>query len=42
MWHVWGKEKRVEGFGGETRRKKPLGKCRRRSWDNIRMGVKEN
>jgi hypothetical protein len=31
----------VLGFGGKVRRKEPLGICRRRLEDNIKMGFRE-
>jgi hypothetical protein len=36
-----GESGRVHGFGGETRRKKPLGRSRRKWEDNIKMGLQE-
>jgi hypothetical protein len=33
--------KRVRGFGGEARRKKPLGRPRRRWEDGIQMDLRE-
>jgi hypothetical protein len=37
MWHVWGGERCLQGFGWEARR--PLGRPRRRWEDNIKMDV---
>ena len=34
-------EKCIQGFGGETRRKEPLGRPRRRWEDNIKMDLQE-
>jgi hypothetical protein len=34
-------EKRVQGFGGKARRKKPLGRPRRRWEDGIKMDLRE-
>jgi hypothetical protein len=31
----------VQDFGGETERKEPVGRPRRRGEDNIKMGIKE-
>jgi hypothetical protein len=36
-----GEGRRVQGFAGETRRKKPLGRPRRRSEDNIKPDLQE-
>jgi hypothetical protein len=37
----WGQERFMQGFGGETGRKQPLGKRRRRWVNNIKMDHKE-
>jgi len=36
-----GGERRVQGYGGETWGKRPLGRTRRRLEDNIRMDLQE-
>jgi hypothetical protein len=38
---MWGEEKFIEDFGGETRRKEPLGKSRCKWMDNIEMTLEE-
>jgi hypothetical protein len=37
----WGGEKRVTGFGGKARRKRPLGRPRRRWEFGINMNLRE-
>ena len=34
-------ERRIQGFGGETQGKEPLGRPRRRWEDNIKMDLQE-
>jgi len=34
-------ERHIQGFGGETRGKQPLGRPRHRWEDNIKMGLQE-
>ena len=34
-------ERRIEGFGGETEGKRPLGRSKRRWEDNINMDLQE-
>jgi len=41
MWHVWGGERCLQGFGGETCGKRPFGRPRRRWEDNIKMDLHE-
>jgi len=41
MKHVWGDEKLVQLFFGETREKRPLGRSRQRWDDNIKMDLQE-
>ena len=36
-----GRERRAQGFGGETDGKRPLGRPRRRWEDNIKMDLQE-
>ena len=36
-----GKESRVQGYGGEPERKRPLGRTMRRSEGNIKMELQE-
>jgi hypothetical protein len=40
MWHVWGQERCIQGFGGATSGKEPLGRPRNR-WDDIKMDLQE-
>ena len=40
MWHVW-RERCAQGFGGEIKGKRPLGRPRRRWEDNIKVDLKE-
>jgi len=35
------KERRIQGFGGETEGKRPLGRSRRRWEDNIKLDLQE-
>jgi hypothetical protein len=37
MWHVWGEEKCIQNFGGESRRKMLLEKPWHNWEDNIKM-----
>ena len=37
MGQIWGREKCLQGFGGETEEKRPLGRPRRRWENNIKM-----
>jgi len=39
MWRVWEGERRVQGFGGETWGRRPLGRPKRRWEDNIKMDL---
>ena len=39
--HVWRKGECAQGFGGETRGKRPLGSPRHRWEDNIKMDLHE-
>ena len=41
MWRVWVRRGGVQGLGGETEGKEPLGRPRRRWADNIRMDLQE-
>ena len=41
MQHVWGEDRRIQGFGGEPEGKRPLGRSRRRWEDNIKMDLQE-
>jgi len=41
MQHVWGREESIEGFGGETWEKRPLGRPGLRWEDNIKTGLQE-
>ena len=41
MWRVWVRRGGVQGPGGETGGKEPLGRPRRRWVDNIRMDLLE-
>ena len=41
MWRVWVRGGGVQGLGGETGGKEPLGRPRRRWADNIRMDLQE-
>jgi hypothetical protein len=41
MWHAWGGEMCLRGFGWEVRRERPLGRPRRRWEDNIKMDLRE-
>jgi hypothetical protein len=41
MWHVWEREKRVQGLGGKAGRKKPLGRPRLRWEDVLEMDIRE-
>ena len=38
---TWGKRKYTQGFGMETKGKRPFGRPRRREKDNMKMGLKE-
>ena len=39
MWHVGEEELYTHGFGGESERKKPVGRPGRK-WKNINLGLK--
>ena len=41
MWNVWGLEKFMQGFGGESEGKRPLGRLRRRWENSIKLQHKE-
>jgi len=41
MWRVWVRRGGVEGLGGETGGKRPLGRLIRRWVDNITMDLQE-
>jgi hypothetical protein len=44
MWHAWGGERCLQGFGWVVERtegKKPLGRPRRRWEDNIKVDLRE-
>jgi hypothetical protein len=41
MWHIWQRGDCVQDFGGETERKKTLGRLRRGWEDNIKMDIQE-
>jgi len=41
LWRVWVRRGGVQGLGGETGGKEPLGRPRRRRADNIRMDLQE-
>ena len=41
MWRVWVRRGGVQGLGGETGGKEPLGRPRRRWVDNIRIDLQE-
>jgi len=43
MQQVWGREEErcIQGFGGETEGKRPLGRPRHRLKDNIKMDLQE-
>jgi hypothetical protein len=40
MWHAW-RERCLQGFGWEARRKEPLGRPRRRWEENIKMDLRD-
>jgi hypothetical protein len=41
MWHAWGGERCLQGFGWEAEGKRPLGRPRCRWEDNIKMDLRE-
>jgi hypothetical protein len=41
MWHAWGRERCLQGFGWEARKQEPLGRPRRRWEDNFKMDFRE-
>jgi hypothetical protein len=41
MWHYEGGKRYMQGFGGKTRGKKPLGRPRHRWDDNIKINLQE-
>ena len=41
MWHIWGTERCIQGFGGETWGWKPLERPRHRWEDNIKMDMQD-
>jgi hypothetical protein len=42
MWHAWGGERCLQGFGWEAPEdKRPLGRPRRRWEDNIKVDLRE-
>jgi hypothetical protein len=41
MWHAWGEEKCIQGFGVKPEGKRLLGRPRHRRGDKIKMDLKE-
>jgi hypothetical protein len=41
MWHVWGVEKGMQGFGGRSEGERPLGRPRLRCENNIKLEFTE-
>jgi hypothetical protein len=41
MWHAWGGDRCLQGFGREARRQESLGRPRRRWEDNIKIDLRE-
>jgi hypothetical protein len=41
MWHAWGGERCLQGFGWEARRQETLGRPRHRGEDNIGTDLRE-
>jgi len=41
MWHTWGGERCLQGYGRRPEDKRPLGRPRRRWEDNVRTDLRE-